>query len=430
MKRYQLGYSVFVLFTMILLYFTGSGFLLGLVTLQIIFPIILSAMLRSEARALNVTWDLPHSGMAGQDFGLKLTVGTTKENTPRGFKNRMLRGIAAASVLIDFTIENRLLGETRREEIVLPLRGRKEVFTEALAMDKCGNHILHCQKVQVQDVFGLFRRSLTLLPERSVMVYPEKAGVELLHRQDMAPQQVDGRTAQNRKGNDRTEIYDLREYAAGDDIRSIHWKLSSKLGKRIIREAGSSSQLRTLILVDEGRFQNEENTSAYTERTQDSKNNIKSDTRQRTESVPCESEALCAGISVAASLSEALIHQGYAHAVGLRIGDELQLMQVLERESYVRSLESGLAAHLPEKCGLGLLVLLSQKSDYEFTRLFYVTTATALPIQALRGMDDAEVTVIQVEDREGEVLYFTQDSVDVISVPARTELKNGIKLMI
>ena len=44
---------------------------------------------------------------------------------------------------------------------------------------------------------------------------------------------------QNRKGNDPSEIFDIREYVPGDDIRSIHWKLSSKTDTLILKEASN-----------------------------------------------------------------------------------------------------------------------------------------------------------------------------------------------
>lgn len=45
-------------------------------------------------------------------------------------------------------------------------------------------------------------------------------------------------------------MFDLREYIPGDDIRSIHWKLSSKLGKPVIREFSRPNNYRTMILCD------------------------------------------------------------------------------------------------------------------------------------------------------------------------------------
>lgn len=38
------------------------------------------------------------------------------------------------------------------------------------------------------------------------------------------------------RGNDITEILDIREYRKGDNIKNIHWKLSRKLGYKVVRE--------------------------------------------------------------------------------------------------------------------------------------------------------------------------------------------------
>ena len=38
-------------------------------------------------------------------------------------------------------------------------------------------------------------------------------------------------------GDDASEIFDIREFQAGDRIQNIHWKLSAKTDKLIVREA-------------------------------------------------------------------------------------------------------------------------------------------------------------------------------------------------
>lgn len=67
---------------------------------------------------------------------------------------------------------------------------------------------------------------------------------------------------QNRKGNDLSEIFDIREYVPGDDIRSIHWKLSSKTDTLILKEASDPSHYNVVILPDFGRKQLGETVSA------------------------------------------------------------------------------------------------------------------------------------------------------------------------
>ena len=52
----------------------------------------------------------------------------------------------------------------------------------------------------------------------------------------------------NRRGEDRSEVYQLREYRPGDDIRQIHWKLSSKLDRMIVRDPGLPLERSVLLL--------------------------------------------------------------------------------------------------------------------------------------------------------------------------------------
>lgn len=54
----------------------------------------------------------------------------------------------------------------------------------------------------------------------------------------------------NKKGNDYSETFQLREYVPGDGIKQIHWKLSEKLDKLIVREASLPVQKSTLVFWD------------------------------------------------------------------------------------------------------------------------------------------------------------------------------------
>ena len=40
----------------------------------------------------------------------------------------------------------------------------------------------------------------------------------------------------SRPGDDPGETFDIREYREGDSIRQIHWKLTGKMDRLIIRE--------------------------------------------------------------------------------------------------------------------------------------------------------------------------------------------------
>ena len=57
----------------------------------------------------------------------------------------------------------------------------------------------------------------------------------------------------SRRGDDPSEVFQLREYQQGDDVRRIHWKLSSKLDKLILRESSQTVD-RSLLVYWDKRF--------------------------------------------------------------------------------------------------------------------------------------------------------------------------------
>jgi hypothetical protein len=56
--------------------------------------------------------------------------------------------------------------------------------------------------------------------------------------------------SQEKAGTDVSETFDLRDYAAGDSLKSIHWKLTGKYGHLIVKEAGLPVRHSLLILVE------------------------------------------------------------------------------------------------------------------------------------------------------------------------------------
>ena len=46
-------------------------------------------------------------------------------------------------------------------------------------------------------------------------------------------------------GNDTAEVSELREYQEGDELKAIHWKLTSKMDRLIVREYSDSTRYDT-----------------------------------------------------------------------------------------------------------------------------------------------------------------------------------------
>ena len=153
--------------------------------------------------------------------------------------------LPCGNVSVCLTVENSVTGERVQEKMFL----QKEQ-TVALCSDFCGCLRCSIQKVRLWDVCGVLPVPLSCRPEKRVMIMPHTFPVEI--NMDSAPAQCEDcrEYAQDRKGQDRTETYQLRDYTAGDSIRQIHWKLSSKRGHPVVREAACPMDQSLLLFVD------------------------------------------------------------------------------------------------------------------------------------------------------------------------------------
>lgn len=95
----------------------------------------------------------------------------------------------------------------------------------------CGGLALQAQKVRIYDYLGLFSRRVRDVPECLVIVEPLPVDTVFLGQQ---AQGVDA--WRPKRGGGFSEDHELRQYLPGDDLRQIHWKLSAKTGKTVVRQ--------------------------------------------------------------------------------------------------------------------------------------------------------------------------------------------------
>lgn len=111
------------------------------------------------------------------------------------------------------------------------------------------------------------------------------------------------------KGNDRTEVFSLRDYVPGDSLKQIHWKLSAKRGELIVREGSLPIEKSLLIFWD----------------------------KNTREVSPAEMDAMA---ECTASVSQEIMNQGYLFTLGWTEGNQCvfeaidtgeQLLQAIPR---------------------------------------------------------------------------------------------------
>ena len=116
---------------------------------------------------------------------------------------------------------------------------------ELIPTDHCGCMTISYDRLFVYDYLGLFCRRLRKGDATGVYIEPKPVPTGL-------PEQLQSRTVslwKPKPGGGFSENHDLRLYRPGDDLRSIHWKMSAKTGKLIYREAIEPAQKGYLLTL-------------------------------------------------------------------------------------------------------------------------------------------------------------------------------------
>ena len=109
----------------------------------------------------------------------------------------------------------------------------------SLSVSHCGLLTVTAENAEIRDLFGLCRFPVSSGAPQTVPVWPTVFPAQVT-LDCAAPQtREDSRLSAVRRGGDFTETQAIRPYHPGDPVRQIHWKLSAKMGKTMLREAGA-----------------------------------------------------------------------------------------------------------------------------------------------------------------------------------------------
>jgi hypothetical protein len=161
--------------------------------------------------------------------------------------------VPVVSARVDVEIYNMLTRERRVAEFSSPVMPRSRVeLPFVFESAYCGQIVFTPSAVKICDFFGLFYpKARAAAPEPfHRLVAPElfSSRVRMSNREtegfDEATRYLD------KKGSDRTEIFQLRDYADGDNLSQIRWKLTAKHGKLIVADPAEPISNTLLVIWD------------------------------------------------------------------------------------------------------------------------------------------------------------------------------------
>ena len=362
-----------------LLLFFPKPYLLLVIGLLVIVPVAVWLLLRLDAGNLQVEFVFQPGAVEGKELPLAVSVHAARPL------------LVTRCVSVEFEVYNHMFDTSEKRVLQLEPGESGQYFAVPFEARQCGEHEVRCVQVLAQDILNLFGEQAAPFAEVPMTVYPRRITVRAeLSDTTVGPIQNDG-LMQNRKGNDPSEMFDIRDYVPGDDIRMIHWKLSGKTDSLIVRQPSEPFHYQIALLPDFGLKQGEEDVSW---------------------------EELNTAVALGNAICGQLVRQGVAFCALLPTPDGLEIFEIRNNREWEAFITQWLSCRIQTKCGTGLQYFRLEHMEQNFTRLLILGTKEYSG--ELEGLEN-QIGILVIRAVKGRDNIYTESSGNYETMEVPTE---------
>lgn len=231
-------WGIWLAAALVLYVFTDSYGALVVLTASAVIPVLAVIMNRFLSGRIDVGLEAEQTCAKGQEISGVLTA-----------VNRFfLPGLRIKCIM---RCENMLTGQAEEPELTFSLAAKsREKISFSFQSSLCGQAKLSADAVEVRDIFGLSHFCFSPEASCKVIIYPD-IFTPILSVGNRLSFHMEGTDYSNDKaGFDPSEVFAIREYKPGDSPKSIHWKLSQKLEKMMVRDPGLPLETSYMLLFE------------------------------------------------------------------------------------------------------------------------------------------------------------------------------------
>lgn len=220
----KLGWAVLEGICVWLTLYYGSGGALALGTMLLILPLGSLPVHLCLRKRLRVRVEAPAVARKGDEGSVTVWL-----------ENPTL--LPALRIRCRVIVRNQLNGESCTQHVMtwaFP-KGQRRASLR-LGSEYCGRIRISVERVKLYDCFGLIGVPCGCTGEAHMTVQPDTFPIRVNLIPNPDSQEDSDSYSQERPGADLTETFQIREYVPGDSIRQIHWKLSGKFDRLIVRD--------------------------------------------------------------------------------------------------------------------------------------------------------------------------------------------------
>lgn len=122
-------------------------------------------------------------------------------------------------------------------------------FDLPLTMHRAGCYQISLKSLSTFDYLHFFTFTRSLTERKDLVIYPKKT-VQFTFDKNSYGEGFDEYEETQAKGNISSNVTDVREYIPGDRLQKIHWKLSAKIDKLMVKENEQTASHQFTLLTE------------------------------------------------------------------------------------------------------------------------------------------------------------------------------------
>jgi uncharacterized protein (DUF58 family) len=122
-------------------------------------------------------------------------------------------------------------------------------FSASVEFYYCGCYEARIQELRCSDYLYLWTFTRPMTAHTQIMIYPDSR-MEFTEHPSFYAEGFDEFEATSQKGNASSNVTDVREYRPGDRLQKIHWKLSARLDKMMVKESEATATRQFFVLLE------------------------------------------------------------------------------------------------------------------------------------------------------------------------------------
>jgi uncharacterized protein (DUF58 family) len=152
--------------------------------------------------------------------------------------------------VLKLEIANTFLESSGVKAFTVPIRAFSGfTLTLPVVSDYPGIMKISAKEIKPKDLMGFFRLKKTSDSGVEITVLPQIIGEVSADKASLSQGMLESEES-SKRGNDFSDVQEIREYIPGDKLMSIHWKLSAKRDILMVKDRVSMSDRQMVVLPE------------------------------------------------------------------------------------------------------------------------------------------------------------------------------------